>query len=119
MDPDRERLTMSLRRYRQIAILTVAGVCFLTVAGAVVRLPAPDQVTVLVPDARSPDGLNHQLEDVLSNWRDTFKPEKTAKVSDGEKTAKVSEGEKTAATPATKKPTAKKAAAAQAETTSA
>jgi len=38
MDPDRERLTMSLRRYRQIAILTVAGVCFLTVAGAVVRL---------------------------------------------------------------------------------
>jgi cytochrome c oxidase assembly protein subunit 15 len=38
MDPDRERLTMSLRRYRQIAIVTVAGVCFLTVAGAVVRL---------------------------------------------------------------------------------
>ena len=38
MDPDRERLTMSLRRYRQIAIITVAGVCFLTVAGAVVRL---------------------------------------------------------------------------------
>lgn len=38
MDPDRERLTMSLRRYRQIAILTVAGVCLLTVAGAVVRL---------------------------------------------------------------------------------
>lgn len=38
MDPHRERLTMSLRRYRQIAILTVAGVCFLTVAGAVVRL---------------------------------------------------------------------------------
>ena len=36
--PDRQRLTMSLRRYRQIAILTVAGVCFLTVAGAVVRL---------------------------------------------------------------------------------
>ena len=29
---------MSLRRYRQIAILTVAGVCFLTIAGAVVRL---------------------------------------------------------------------------------
>ena len=29
---------MSLRRFRQIAILTVAGVCFLTVAGAVVRL---------------------------------------------------------------------------------
>ena len=40
MDPDRdgrERFTMSLRRYRQIAVLTVAGVCFLTVAGAVVR----------------------------------------------------------------------------------
>jgi cytochrome c oxidase assembly protein subunit 15 len=29
---------MTLRRYRRIAILTVAGVCFLTVAGAVVRL---------------------------------------------------------------------------------
>lgn len=29
---------MSLRRFRQIAILTVAGVCFLTVAGAIVRL---------------------------------------------------------------------------------
>ncbi len=29
---------MSLRRYWQIAIVTVAGVCFLTVAGAVVRL---------------------------------------------------------------------------------
>ncbi len=29
---------MSLRRFRQIAIVTVAGVCFLTVAGAVVRL---------------------------------------------------------------------------------
>jgi len=29
---------MSLRRYRQIAIITVAGVCFLTVAGAIVRL---------------------------------------------------------------------------------
>lgn len=29
---------MPLHRYRQIAILTVAGVCFLTVAGAVVRL---------------------------------------------------------------------------------
>ncbi len=41
MDPDRDgrqRLTMSLRRYRQIAVLTVAGVCFLTVAGAIVRL---------------------------------------------------------------------------------
>jgi cytochrome c oxidase assembly protein subunit 15 len=32
------RFTMSVRRFRQIAILTVAGVCFLTVAGAVVRL---------------------------------------------------------------------------------
>jgi heme a synthase len=32
------RLTMSLRRYRQIAIVTVAGVCFLTIAGAIVRL---------------------------------------------------------------------------------
>ncbi len=29
---------MSLQRYRQIAIVTVAGVCFLTVAGAIVRL---------------------------------------------------------------------------------
>ncbi len=41
MDPDNEdraRFTMSLRRYRQIAIVTVAGVCFLTIAGAVVRL---------------------------------------------------------------------------------
>jgi len=41
MDPDsedRSRFTMSLRRYRQIAIITVAGVCFLTIAGAVVRL---------------------------------------------------------------------------------
>ncbi len=34
----RPRFTLSLRRYRQIAIVTVAGVCFLTVAGAVVRL---------------------------------------------------------------------------------
>ncbi|HSL74813.1 MAG TPA: COX15/CtaA family protein [Ilumatobacteraceae bacterium] len=38
MESDRPRVTMSLRRYRQIAILTVAGVCFLTVAGATVRL---------------------------------------------------------------------------------
>lgn len=41
MDADSEnrpRFTMSLRRYRQIAIITVAGVCFLTIAGAVVRL---------------------------------------------------------------------------------
>ncbi len=29
---------MSLRRFRQIAIITVAGVCFLTIAGAIVRL---------------------------------------------------------------------------------
>jgi cytochrome c oxidase assembly protein subunit 15 len=29
---------MSLRRFRRIAIVTVAGVCFLTIAGAVVRL---------------------------------------------------------------------------------
>jgi cytochrome c oxidase assembly protein subunit 15 len=29
---------MSLARYRQIAIITVAGVCFLTIAGAIVRL---------------------------------------------------------------------------------
>ena len=34
----RPRFTMSLRRYRQIAIVTVAGVCFLTIAGAIVRL---------------------------------------------------------------------------------
>ena len=34
----RPRFTMTLRRYRQIAIITVAGVCFLTVAGAIVRL---------------------------------------------------------------------------------
>lgn len=34
----RPRFTMSLRRFRQIAIVTVAGVCFLTVAGAIVRL---------------------------------------------------------------------------------
>ena len=34
----RPRFTMSLRRYRRIAIITVAGVCFLTVAGAIVRL---------------------------------------------------------------------------------
>ncbi len=34
----RPRFTISLRRYRQIAIITVAGVCFLTVAGAIVRL---------------------------------------------------------------------------------
>jgi heme a synthase len=37
-DADRPRFSMSLRRFRQIAILTVAGVCFLTVAGAIVRL---------------------------------------------------------------------------------
>jgi cytochrome c oxidase assembly protein subunit 15 len=32
------RFTLPLRRFRQIAIVTVVGVCFLTVAGAVVRL---------------------------------------------------------------------------------
>jgi cytochrome c oxidase assembly protein subunit 15 len=32
------RFTLPLPRFRQIAIITVAGVCFLTVAGAVVRL---------------------------------------------------------------------------------
>lgn len=38
MESDRPRFTMSLRRFRQFAIVTVAGVCFLTVAGATVRL---------------------------------------------------------------------------------
>ncbi len=37
-DGTRPRFTLSLRRFRQIAIVTVVGVCFLTVAGAVVRL---------------------------------------------------------------------------------
>jgi len=37
-DTTGERFTMSLRRFRQFAIATVAGVCFLTVAGAIVRL---------------------------------------------------------------------------------
>ncbi len=37
-DGIRPRFTLSLRRFRQIAIITVVGVCFLTVAGAVVRL---------------------------------------------------------------------------------
>jgi heme a synthase len=37
-DAQRPRFTMSLRRFRQIAIVTVAGVCFLTIAGSVVRL---------------------------------------------------------------------------------
>ncbi len=37
-DGTRPRFTLSLRRFRQIAIITVAGVCFLTVAGAIVRL---------------------------------------------------------------------------------
>jgi cytochrome c oxidase assembly protein subunit 15 len=37
-DGTRPRFTLSLRRFRQIAIITVIGVCFLTVAGAVVRL---------------------------------------------------------------------------------
>ncbi len=35
---NRDRLTMSLRRYRQIAIVTVAGLCLLVVAGGIVRL---------------------------------------------------------------------------------
>lgn len=35
---DRSRFTLSTRRFRQIAIVTVAGVCLLTVAGSVVRL---------------------------------------------------------------------------------
>jgi cytochrome c oxidase assembly protein subunit 15 len=38
MASERPRFTMSMRRFRQVAIVTVAGVCFLTVAGAVVRL---------------------------------------------------------------------------------
>jgi len=37
-DAGRPPWTMSLRRFRQIAVVTVAGVCLLTVAGAVVRL---------------------------------------------------------------------------------
>jgi cytochrome c oxidase assembly protein subunit 15 len=37
-DGTRPRFTLPLRRFRQIAIITVAGVCVLTVAGAVVRL---------------------------------------------------------------------------------
>jgi cytochrome c oxidase assembly protein subunit 15 len=35
---ERPRFTLSLRRFRQLAIVVVAGVCLLTVAGAVVRL---------------------------------------------------------------------------------
>ena len=35
---ERPRFTLSLRRFRQLAIVTVAGVCLLTVAGAIVRL---------------------------------------------------------------------------------
>ncbi len=38
MESERPRFTLSLRRFRQLAIVTVAGVCFLTVAGAIVRL---------------------------------------------------------------------------------
>ena len=38
MASERPRFTMSMRRFRQVAVVTVAGVCFLTVAGAVVRL---------------------------------------------------------------------------------
>lgn len=35
---DRPRFTLTLRNFRRIAIVTVAGVCLLTVAGAIVRL---------------------------------------------------------------------------------
>jgi cytochrome c oxidase assembly protein subunit 15 len=35
---NRERLTTTLRRYRQIAVVTVAGLCLLVVAGGIVRL---------------------------------------------------------------------------------
>lgn len=35
---DDQRFTLSVRRFRQIAIVTVVGVCVLTVAGAIVRL---------------------------------------------------------------------------------
>ncbi len=35
---ERPRFTLSLRRFRQLAIVVVAGVCLLTVAGAIVRL---------------------------------------------------------------------------------
>lgn len=41
MDSDpasNRRFTLSLRHFRQIAVVTVAGICVLTVAGAVVRL---------------------------------------------------------------------------------
>jgi cytochrome c oxidase assembly protein subunit 15 len=38
MESERPRFTLSLRRFCQLAIVTVAGVCFLTVAGAIVRL---------------------------------------------------------------------------------
>lgn len=35
---ERERLTLPLRRYRQVAMVTVAGLCVLVVAGGIVRL---------------------------------------------------------------------------------
>lgn len=35
---ERERFTIPLRRYRQVAIVTVAGLCLLVVAGGIVRL---------------------------------------------------------------------------------
>jgi cytochrome c oxidase assembly protein subunit 15 len=35
---EQPRFTLSLRRFRQLAIVVVAGVCLLTVAGAIVRL---------------------------------------------------------------------------------
>jgi cytochrome c oxidase assembly protein subunit 15 len=38
VDPPHPRYSLPLRRFRQLAIITVAGVCFLTVAGAIVRL---------------------------------------------------------------------------------
>ena len=38
VDTARPRYSLPLRRFRQLAIVTVAGVCLLTVAGAVVRL---------------------------------------------------------------------------------
>jgi cytochrome c oxidase assembly protein subunit 15 len=38
VDATRPRYSLPLRRFRQLAIVTVAGVCLLTVAGAIVRL---------------------------------------------------------------------------------
>lgn len=37
-DTPRERFTISLARYRQLAVITVAGLCLLVVAGGIVRL---------------------------------------------------------------------------------